>query len=278
MSSKQYTALFFLGIGKYIKRFCGDLPNDETSYEGYKVEEYNIFLENHVIEHESFPAELDNLNISQEIYLKYLINSYEDGRCAWLNQVPKGLMHVHTALDYEDIQDSADISCLKNLQLFEPTTSHAEEWWTNLENHLRAIRNEELKEIGRKGENIAFKFEQKRLGPDAMIEKTFLYDNMAGFDLLSFVDTSFDDRMFIEVKSTTGGINSKAYISKLEWKKATQNQNSYFFYFILINEMRIARLSFDQILPHSSQEQGDGKTEKFSVPFKTFEEQFCQIL
>ena len=49
---------------------------------------------------------------------------------------------------------------------------------------------------------MVYEYEKTRLGTGADIKKMYIEDNSAGYDLLSYVDSSLNQRLHIEVKSS----------------------------------------------------------------------------
>ena len=97
----------------------------------------------------------------------------------------------------------------------------------------------------------------------------FIEDNAAGYDLLSFTNRDLKHRLHIEVK-TSKSSSGKAYITKNELNNARIYQEFYRFYFVDLNKYRLAIVSYEQIEPHISKDQGSGRTETLSLPLILF--------
>src|SRR5690606_17432910 len=89
-------------------------------------------------------------------------------------------------------------------------------------------------EIGKLGELFVMHFEKKRLienGKKALVEGikhvSEIYGDYYGYDILSFDENG--NEKFIEVKTTTGNIETEFYLSKNEDVKFMNNPNYYIY-------------------------------------------------
>ena len=106
-----------------------------------------------------------------------------------------------------------------------PLEENARLWWKRLRSDLIKINNQEkpsLEETGWIGENLTLEYEKNRLQTDIGIEHVSNLDGPnAGYDVLSWEDSSMKKRKRIEVKSSTLGIAyAKVHISWNEWTTA----------------------------------------------------------
>ncbi|OEE65870.1 hypothetical protein A1OO_08660 [Enterovibrio norvegicus FF-33] len=97
-----------------------------------------------------------------------------------------------------------------------------------------AAREQSNRQLGDAGEKAVIAFEQKQLTelgrPDlaSRVEHVATINSSAGYDIKSFNDD--ESHKFIEVKTTTGGINTAFYISANEVKVSTEKGQDYWIY------------------------------------------------
>jgi len=97
-----------------------------------------------------------------------------------------------------------------------------------------AVADERNRTLGDQGEQLVMKYERNRLiaagraDLAAVIERISLVDSAAGYDIQSF-DLEGNE-IFIEVKSTKGGINTPFYISANEVATANNHPGKYYLY------------------------------------------------
>ena len=146
-------------------------------------------------------------------------------------------------------------------------TSEMIDWWDALARERRGDISALKEDVGRRGEEIAINYERSRTRLEPIWQS--IYDNTAGYDILSCVDFDVNERLFIEVKSSTLA-RSKAhfYLSKNEYNFAKQKENYRLYLLNFLNNdvyMAIANLSMiSDSIPHSI---GLGEWESCSIPF-----------
>lgn len=99
-------------------------------------------------------------------------------------------------------------------------------------------------EVGNTGEQIAYQYEKKRIGKQGKIEKIYLNNVGAGYDLYS-IDTKGNER-FIEVKTTLSKTN-RFYISENEWITLKTKGDKGFIYFVCITDMTQSQAEVHEI-------------------------------
>ena len=269
---RPFGGLFIINIGQYIKLYKGDLPRDDGMFQSSDTADFHAFIKKNNIDIKGIDVEnLDELAISRYLYLSFLKSNYKQIDFKWLMCAYMGREKSINAID-----DSGDKACLQNLLLLNRLDKDGEQWWQELSSFSRKVSNLKKEETGREGEKLVYEYEKTRLGTGADIKKMYIEDNSAGYDLLSYVDSSLGQRLHIEVKSTKS-LSARAYITANELNKAKKYSEFYNFYFVNLNNYSLAKFSYVEMKPHLATEQGDGKTEIFSVPFSAFEKLFFSI-
>ena len=72
---------------------------------------------------------------------------------------------------------------------------------------------------------------------------------------MSYVDSSLNQRLHIEVKSSKSQ-SARAYITANELNKAKKYSEFYNFYFVNLNNSSLAKFSYVEMKPHLATEQG----------------------
>ncbi|ODU31556.1 MAG: hypothetical protein BGP24_19065 [Lysobacterales bacterium 69-70] len=129
-----------------------------------------------------------------------------------------------------------------------------------LEERLR-----QQKKIGKAGEKVALAFERKRLKDDAKVEPGFRVVHEAA----KFVDSGYDIRSvssqgtrYIEVKATTGDIESGFYLSQGELNTMKRYGNEAFLYLVELEKSLKTGRVFVVRNPALALEQGGAMTPK----------------
>lgn len=267
MLLRPFGAKFLINSGEYIKLYKSDLPDNDGLFQNTDTKKIKAFLStNNINLRELSCDESNELHISRLLYLSFLKNNFKDFDFKWLEYAFLGREKSINAIVHSD-----DKACLQNLLLLGKLDKNGEQWWQALSVFSRSIINDSKQESGREGEDIVYDYERKRLGEEADIKKMFIEDNSAGYDLLSYVNSDLDRRLHIEVKASKSS-SGKAFISKNELNKAKLYQEYYRFYFVDLDRSKLAIVSYDQIQPHISKDQGSGKTETLSLPLNLFKD------
>ncbi len=272
---RPYSEGFFLKIGEFIHLYKEEIERIENidTFKGESTERYLKFLNNYKLLDKFVSNEdhkLNPLSVSRKCYLKFLIDEYTDGDFEWIKFSKDGVTHSKVLISNND-----DKGCMSQLGLLDiDLDEEAENWWSELGQFSRKIFDKKTQETGREGEKLTVKYELKRLGNKDKIKKMYILDNNAGYDVLSYIDNTFEQKLHIEVKSTIHGLNSFAHISSGQWKRAEEYKSAYNFYFWLIETRELAIVTYDDMKPHVSLDQGKGKTLEFKVPFRAFADKF----
>lgn len=150
-------------------------------------------------------------------------------------------------------------------------------WWDQLAGVERTKSAEKLGDIGRRGERLTMKYEERRTGkkPDWRSIET----NLAGYDILSQISREKEDKVLIEVKTSVLDVgNAYAIISRHEWDVANlqNNRNRYLFYFWMLSGKinQLAIISVDEMSSQIPIDNELGKWESVSVPFSAYSDRF----
>lgn len=266
---RPFGAKFLINCGEYIKLYKSNLPSNDGLFQNTDTKKIKKFLfDNNVNLQKFLPDEMSELDISRSLYLDFLKNNFQNFDFKWLDYAFLGREKSINA-----ISNSDDKACLQNLLLLGNLDKNGEQWWQDLSIFSRSISNDAKQETGREGEEVVFKFEQDRIGKNTEIIKMYIEDNSAGYDILSFESSELKNRLHIEVKATKIA-NGKAYITANEIKKAKKYEKFYRFYLVDLQNSQLAIINYESIKPHISKDQGEGKTENFSVPFNIFKNLF----
>jgi hypothetical protein len=212
------------------------------------------------------------LNFKQLVFLHYILSQDPN----WAFKFRQGL----DSFKYpESIEDKIIRQCLSEVGLLDEqlSTSACKLYYKIID----FVRYKEVPsslnnmQLGREGEDQSIKYELRKTGKQPFQKS--LYDNSAGFDVLSFYPANKVKR--IEVKASETG---KAHITANEWKKAMstiENNELYEFHFWK-KELGIWRLAI--IFPNELTflelpSSGGHYWKEFIVMFKPFDSRFKKI-
>ncbi|MGG2066935.1 protein NO VEIN domain-containing protein [Bacillus sp. S14(2024)] len=142
---------------------------------------------------------------------------------------------------------------LQELELLRETTDEAIEWWEELVCYF-APNDEMKKETGNQGEKLSREYEKERVGSYPHWESKF--SSFSGYDLLSTVSYTNQEKLHIEVKSAQHSF--VFYLTRGEWKKAQETVHYVFhFWHLAMGELYI--FTPHDISHHVSVNQGNGE-------------------
>jgi hypothetical protein len=225
---------------------------------------YKLLRENNdeLIEISELAATL--INLDKKLFIKQaIVKMYvQFDRPVITSLAHLGVAHCLASMSASERQIFRESGLLE-----ESPTNEMIEWWDGLARERRGDINALKEDVGRRGEEIAINYERSRTGLEPIWQS--IYDNTAGYDILSCIDFDLGNRLFIEVKSSTLA-RSKAhfYLSKNEYNFAKQKENYHLYLFNFLNTdvyMAIADISMiSDSIPHSI---GFGEWESCSIPF-----------
>tara|TARA_B100000700_G_scaffold270530_1_gene312731 strand:- start:2443 stop:3312 length:870 start_codon:yes stop_codon:yes gene_type:complete len=239
-----------------------------------------IIKNNQIIEQKDLVSiNPDKFNLKQLFLILHLKKNKD--KYPWLRRAYLGRQVITDTLreggtEYENI-----LSCLRESKLIgEFSDDNAEKWWTRLSGFSRDISDERLQEIGRKGEQLSFCYEEMRHAPKE-IEKTYIENTGAGYDILSWKDAS-EERLCIEVKTTERGVDNpeaSIYLTRNEWKKANEISNYIFHIWDVkkINSPLLAIVDKANLLSHIPKNLGQGEWETVKIKVAPFKKDFLLV-
>ena len=197
----------------------------------------------------------------------------------WVKLADKGRQHSLNCLKQDDVDDRDTFNCLKQADLTEGLTEASLEWWSKLALYARDLKEENKGEIGRKGELLSFNFESQRIGKEP--KRTYIEDNTAGYDILSWVSRESEERLSIEVKTSTRSKENRSYgprifLSRNEWKQFNQIHYYQLHIWDIFNQRNplLAVLNKGDIHDHIPQNRGQGRRKDIEISLDPFFDKF----
>jgi hypothetical protein len=159
------------------------------------------------------------------------------------------------------------LQCFKESGLFGKLTDEIVEYWDKLAIAYRNYSQRRMTEIGRTGERLSFDHELQRTGIEPLWQA--VESNLAGFDLLSIVDSSNNAKLMIEVKASTAPLSyAKLHISKNEWETAILSENYIFHLWLIGDSPSLYKISVVDISTHIPNNNKAGQWESVEIPFR----------
>lgn len=206
----------------------------------------------------------------QDIIMDHIINVNP----IWESRIPAGRKEAYLMMP-GDVQRCFNAAGL----MYQPASEDVIHWWYVAAERIRMKHNMEKDEIGREGEMYTLTYEKKRTGHDAYWES--FETNLVGYDIISVKDKRCEDQLLIEVKSSKQDLDhAEMFVSRNEWETACRKIEGtyYMFYLWLLNgKVRLCKLLPKDIAPHIPIEDGAGKWEQISIPFREFKDKFANI-
>lgn len=149
-------------------------------------------------------------------------------------------------------------------------------FWDALSARARGQRDDRLTQIGRLGERLTIAFEQQRTGK--MPVWVAIDNNADGYDVLSVVGARDQQKLTIEVKTSTQGKSGLAILTRNEWERAIDSDSHVFHLWNLRDQAHpmLAIVSNEQMFDHLPIDQGTGQWERTQIPFSAFAESFTR--
>jgi len=188
---------------------------------------------------------------------------------SWITLIPRGRKECIAYMP-------ADIlACFQSAELLEnPPSDDVVLWWDQQSQMIRSDQTLLSLSIGRIGEKLTIKYEKNRT--KIMPIWKSIESNIAGYDVLSFIEKDSTVRLAIEVKASERSIDTAtAFITRNEWDTAI-NSKHYLFHFWLLSDSqkKLAILQTEDISLHMPRDQGSGKWKEALLQFKLFEQKF----
>ena len=187
---------------------------------------------------DSIISAFNGYSVSEALWQRILYDYVSLSKPAWAGLIPKGRKETFLFMTPDEQRCFIQSGLMKK-----PVTKQVVNWWDKLADEARGKKQDNNNDTGRAGELLTLEYEKKRTGRDAEWEA--IESNLAGFDVISFVDSTSDERILIEVKSSTQDINhAEMIISRNEWDTAWSacNRDRYYFYaWLLSGKYKIGR-------------------------------------
>ena len=213
-------------------------------------------------------------SISEELWRIILSQYIAVCQPAWAKRIPYGRKEAYLFMNEEEQR------CFSEAGLIDSQDDAVLNWWDALAEIERTKKNEQNNEVGRQGEKLTMLYEEARTGaqPDWRAIET----NLAGYDILSQRSAENNERILIEVKSSTQSIqNAFAIITRHEWETATlaNNKGRYYFYFwcICASSRMLARITADEMSPHIPVDGKTGLWDNAKIPYSAFSTRFAPV-
>lgn len=193
-------------------------------------------------------------------------------RPAWANLTPNGRKEAYLFMTNDEKR------CFNEAGLMDSTEDIIVDWWDNVSFQFREESQLTLGDIGRVGEKMTLKYEEKRTGIKPRWES--IDSNYSGYDIASVKDYGVDETILIEVKSSTQKLNdAKMIITRNEWDVASCDYNSkryYFYLWLLGTQNKIAIIPAALIKQHVPTDIGSGQWKTIEIPFNLFGQYFTE--
>jgi len=188
---------------------------------------------------------------------------------SWISLIPRGRKECIAYMP-------ADVlACFQSAELLiSPPSDDVVLWW---DQQSQMVRNNQVLSslsIGRIGEKLTIKYEKMRT--QIMPIWKSIESNLAGYDVLSFLEEGSTVRLAIEVKTSERSIDTAtASITRNEWDTAIESKH-YLFHFWLLSDVyqKLAILTTEDISFHIPKDQGLGRWKDTMIDFKLFSHKF----
>jgi hypothetical protein len=198
--------------------------------------------------------------LSLRVQIGHVIETYLP---PWIPLLSRGRMETQKYLPPGALQ------CFKEAGLFSTPTDDIVNWWDNFSKMSRKKNKDDNLQTGRRGEKLSITYERNRTKREPLWQG--FETNLAGYDLLSVVDTQDLRPLCIEVKASDSRPEvATFYISKNEWNVASTSDNYLIYLWSLRPKPKLIVITPAQLQSHIPIDQGDGNWEKASVPFSVF--------
>jgi hypothetical protein len=146
-------------------------------------------------------------------------------------------------------------------------------FWDMLAAMARGQRDDSFTRIGREGERLSLKHEERRTG---VKPKWVAVDsNSKGYDVLSVASRVDMSKCTIEVKASSIGLGGRFHLTRNEWDVATRGRNHLFHLWDLTaSPPRLAVITTEQMSQHMPLNAGSGEWESVEVPMSAFGAEF----
>jgi len=180
----------------------------------------------------------------------------------WIGLVKRGFSALKTLSENTS-------QCFYEAGLFEIDDPEVILWWDRIRAEVYENDLLEKIEVGRKGELLSLDLEKKRGVNPIWIS---VLDNDAGYDILSQLTPTDQDKLVIEVKTSNEDWDKASfYLTRNEW--LILNSHAYaqvHLWSISKPDYTYAILDFQEVKKHIPYDYGSGEWQNVRIPFKSF--------
>lgn len=150
-------------------------------------------------------------------------------------------------------------------------------FWDMLAAMARGQRDDVLTRIGREGERLSLKHEERRTG---VKPKWVAVDSSSkGYDVLSVASTEDWSKCTIEVKASRQGLRGRFHLTRNEWDVALRGKYHLFHLWDLSTDPpRLAVIKPEQMCQHIPLNSGNGEWECVEIPIDSFDASFENVV
>lgn len=163
--------------------------------------------------------------------------------------------------------------CFDDCALTAGTTDDVVDWWDRATGSLRTERSKLMLLVGREAERLSIRFERSRTGKEPLWQG--IETAVAGFDVLSFIDSDSPKRLKIEVKGSSQRKGDASFhVTRNEWNTATTSTEFHFHLWLVRDEPKLFVVPASDLTPHIPLDQGSGHwtgAELFYRDFSAYE-------
>lgn len=200
----------------------------------------------------------DNMRNALRVQLKHLIGEIKP---SWSYLIHKGRKEAFQYFPSEVQQ------CFKEAELIGSYEHDVVKWWDRFAAVARGKQQDTQLETGRIGEKLSLEYEKSRTGRNPVWQS--IDSNLAGYDILSQIDSTDETPLRIEVKTST--VESDIFtffLSRNEWKVAEVSANYAFYFWILGKEPKLFILDKNDVAPNIPSNKGNGVWENVKIQFE----------
>ena len=208
--------------------------------------------------------------ITKPLWRGILRNYILSSRPTWASLIPRGRKETYLFMSTEEKR------CFNEAGLMDSPSDVIVQWWDALSAIMRHEKEDDKSDIGRAGEKLTMEFEEARTHSKPIWES--IESNLVGYDIISRQAEDNDQRILIEVKSSSQPYSYADFIiSRNEWDVAMTPMNAGRYYFYLWNlssSPTLAILTPTDIFDHIPVDAGGGRWKEVKLPFSLFESKF----
>lgn len=180
---------------------------------------------------------------------------------SWLGLLQRGRKAILHFANPDTVQ------CFKDAGLLDEADPEVAKWWDSFITPSRVTDEARLLEIGRKGEWLSIKHEEKRVGCKPVW--VALDSNSAGYDLLSIVSKNNNENLVIEVKASEKSVDkAEFYLTRNEWNTLTATRHAIVHLWSLATKKPVlSHMTIDVLAKQIPNDKGNGTWQIVRIPF-----------